>query len=73
MKYNGIEDSLARAILELQKQTNISTKLINRTDIAFYTNRQQTVYDDVLNAIIIEMQNTGFSLPLLGERLFNDL
>jgi hypothetical protein len=50
----------------------LSTKLINRTDIALYKQISQTVYDDVLNSIIIESQIQDLA-PLVGERLFNDL
>jgi len=50
----------------------LSTKLITRSDIALYKQISQTVYDDVLNAVIIEAQIQDLA-PLLGERLFNDL
>jgi hypothetical protein len=50
----------------------LSNKLINRFDISQYKQISQTVYDDVLNAIIIESQIQDLA-PLLGERLFNDL
>jgi hypothetical protein len=50
----------------------LSNKLITRLDISDYKQISQTVYDDVLNAIIIEAQIQDIA-PLLGERLFNDL
>jgi hypothetical protein len=50
----------------------IQNKLVTRTDIALYKQISKTVYDDVLNAIIIDAQFQDVA-PLLGERLFNDV
>jgi len=50
----------------------LSTKWINRTDVALYKQISATVYDDVFNSITIEAQIQDLA-PLLGERLFNDI
>jgi len=50
----------------------ISKKLITRADIALFRQISETVYDDVLNAIILEAQIQDLA-PLLGEKLFNDI
>jgi hypothetical protein len=50
----------------------ITTKLINRNDIARYKQISNTVYDEVLDATIIEAQIQDIA-PLLGEKLFNDI
>ena len=48
----------------------LQTKLINRADIALLRQISETVYDDVLEAMIIETQIQDIQ-PLLGEFLFN--
>lgn len=50
----------------------LDLKLVNRNDISKYKQISQTVYDDVLDSIVIETQIQDIA-PLLGERLFNDI
>lgn len=50
----------------------LNVKLVNRNDIAQYKQISKTVYDDVLNAIILETQIQDIA-ELLGENLFNDV
>lgn len=47
-------------------------KLISRIDIAKWTQISETIYEDVSNALILETQVQDL-MPLLGERLFNNL
>lgn len=48
----------------------LQTKLVTRADIAQYRQLSQTVYDSVLDSVIIETQILDIK-PLLGEFLFN--
>ena len=50
----------------------ITTKLITRSEIQQYKQISNSIHNDKLNQIIIESQFEDL-MPLLGERLFNDI